>query len=87
MKTRCSKRCPQSEGRGFLQYGHFSDKGEGFLIWCKNHCCFQKLWCVRTNNGREGSSQREQFSDKERVNFSRFCEDVFYERSRKSFNI
>jgi len=45
------------EGEGSVQYGHFSDKEEGFFKCGRPHFLVQKtsdflyLWCVRTDKG------------------------------------
>jgi len=72
----------RSQGE-FVQCGHFSDKGSFFK--CERpHFLVQKssnfskfMVCP---HGQRELSQCGHFSDKggERVNFSRFCADVFY---------
>jgi len=79
------KRLPKSWG--FVQCGHFSDKGVSSdadvrTIWCKKTLDFSKFMvCPHGQGGRGVKPVRTFFGQGERgVNFSRFWKDVFYGR-------
>jgi len=70
---------------GFVQCGHFSDKGGGGLqmrmsaLFDAKNFGFFEIYGVSARTRGEGLSQCGHFSDKE-ANFSHFCANVFYGR-------
>jgi len=60
------------EGEAFFRCGHRHFLEQKLQI-------FRNLWCVRMDKGGWANA------DKGGVNFSQFCADVFYGRSRSIF--
>jgi len=84
------KRRPQS-GRGFVQCGHFSEKGGGGFCKCgRPQCLVQKnfgffeFFGVSARTRVEGGWASADILRTKGVNFSRFCADVFYGRTLSS---
>jgi len=63
------KGSPQSGEEGFVQFGHFADKGGSSdadirTFWCKKHRIFRNLWCICTDKGGGMLNQCGHFADK-----------------------
>jgi len=94
LSSPCVKKLPTKDARsqvtGFIRYGYFADKGEGFFKrglshFFVQHFRFFKIYPVLSRTwvhfSGKGDFTRRQGGG---VNFSRFCADVFYGRPVKS---
>jgi len=82
------KRCWQSGGGGYVQCGHFSDKGvlqirTSALFGAKNFGYFEFMVFP---HGQGGEGVWGTADKGEGVIFSQFCADVFYRRPLSNYN-